>query len=330
MTEYRYRLGKKAGPCPQCGRRTFKYYIDTVTGNILDPRCGRCNRENNCRYHEPPRKFIGSLPSHRRSPLQPMPAPQRPATPSAMTYFNDKSQLGFNNLYRAVKRSYTRHLPYCGPVPTIESTVKDVFSIYGVGHSSLFGNAMEFPLYDRFGSCRSVKVMGYDESGHRLKLPDRPSVTFLHTQRRLPDFNFVPCFFGEVLTELYPDRKVVVVESEKSALVLSCYLRYHNNHRYIVLATGGASNLSATDENMRGRYHRMAALSGRDVVLVPDADMVDKWHLEGARLSRYCNSVRVVDVRRAPLHLTGSQDVADCLMDDPLDNCFSWMLKKGV
>ena len=51
---YRYRLGRLTGVCPQCRRHTFKYYIDTVTGAKAGDYLGRCNREVKCGYHRRP------------------------------------------------------------------------------------------------------------------------------------------------------------------------------------------------------------------------------------------------------------------------------------
>ena len=50
------------------------------------------------------------------------------------------------------------------------------------------------------------------------------------------DYNLVQCLFGEHLLRIYPDRIVVLVESEKSALIASGV--YPN---YIWLATGKVS-----------------------------------------------------------------------------------------
>ena len=49
---YRFTLGRQKTICPRCGHRDFKPYIDMATGEPLDVNvCGRCNRENSCRYH---------------------------------------------------------------------------------------------------------------------------------------------------------------------------------------------------------------------------------------------------------------------------------------
>ena len=44
---YPFRLGRMAIRCPRCGHREFKPFVDAA-GRILDPTCGRCNRELKC------------------------------------------------------------------------------------------------------------------------------------------------------------------------------------------------------------------------------------------------------------------------------------------
>lgn len=50
-------LGYPSGKaiCPQCGRRTFVYFVDG-SGNLIDERCGRCDRENHCSYMMTPKE----------------------------------------------------------------------------------------------------------------------------------------------------------------------------------------------------------------------------------------------------------------------------------
>ena len=56
MNDYRYTLekGSRKHLCPACGKKTFVRYIDTDTGNYLPEQYGRCDREDNCRYHVNP------------------------------------------------------------------------------------------------------------------------------------------------------------------------------------------------------------------------------------------------------------------------------------
>ncbi len=58
MEVFKYSLDKssKKHNCPNCNKRTFVLYIDTITGEYLPTDLGRCDREQNCNYHKAPPK----------------------------------------------------------------------------------------------------------------------------------------------------------------------------------------------------------------------------------------------------------------------------------
>jgi len=58
MEGFKYSLDKssKKNTCPNCNKKTFVFYVDTETGNYLPADYGRCDREQNCKYHKAPPK----------------------------------------------------------------------------------------------------------------------------------------------------------------------------------------------------------------------------------------------------------------------------------
>ena len=58
MSTFRYSLDKSSKKfiCPNCNKKTFVFYVDTKTGNYLPADYGRCDREQNCKYHKAPPK----------------------------------------------------------------------------------------------------------------------------------------------------------------------------------------------------------------------------------------------------------------------------------
>lgn len=81
-------------------------------------------------------------------------------------------------------------------------------------------------MIDRDFRCRTGKIMKYDPAnGHRIKDPTAPGkVNWVHSilkQRKLlpADWTLSQCLFGEHLLSRYPDNKVMLVESEKTALI---------------------------------------------------------------------------------------------------------------
>lgn len=84
------------------------------------------------------------------------------------------------------------------------------------------------------------------------------------------------CLFGEHLLSLYPDKVVVLVESEKSAIIGSAIFP-----NYVWLATGGKSQM---------KEDKLRVLSGRTVLLFPDADGYTEWK-QRAESMTYCKAI---------------------------------------
>lgn len=109
----------------------------------------------------------------------------------------------------------------------------------------------------------SGKIMQYNpENGKRIKDPV-PLVTWVHKMLKLKDFTLKVCLFGEHLLTKYPNKKVAIVESEKTAILASiCF------PNLVWLASGSLSYLT---------YKRCLVLKGRNVLLYPDVGAEDKW-----------------------------------------------------
>ncbi len=301
--DYRYRLGKKRGRCPACGHLTFKFYLDTRTGEILDPTCGRCNREVNCRYHKPPSELEPGLREH----------PELPH----MYECSEISPLVFSRSLR-LDPACNSLLRYLATLFGL-SRARRAMQLMDVGSARAFGGSPVFWLRDRQGRVRSGKVIAYDPlTGHRVKASPggKPTTGWAHTLLGYRKFRLASCFFGEYRAALHPERKIVLVESEKTALMLkAAMLDTPDENLYEPLATGGAANLFAVDTARMASdpTYRLNILYRRSVIIVPDADMVARWRATKKALTPYCNSVELVDVTRPPYSLHGSDDIADYL-----------------
>ena len=125
--------------------------------------------------------------------------------------------------------------------------------------------------------------MLYDATtGKRVKHP-QSHVCWVHTEIRLKDYHLRQCFFGEHLLPLYPDRKVFVVESEKTAVIAS-----HFMPDVLWIATGG--------KNGCFNERTVSVLAGRDVVLMPDLGATQEWQARIPILDKNCRSVSVNDM----------------------------------
>lgn len=306
---FRFSLGRKAIECPNCGRRVFKPYIDTLSGEILSPDCGRCNREHKCGYHLRPSELFSRNPNSRPPRVADIPQPPR----EPPSFIDDRYSR---------QRQYLLHESnlYCFLTRQIQSPyVESAFLLYGTTHSKFCDNASCFWLRDRLGRLRSAKVMAYDaETGKRLKIEGKQTISFAHSLLRLENFNYEPCFFGEHLAARYPKAKLLVVESEKTALILAAYLLGRAKWgEMVALASGGASGLNVDCNRMTDPNYRCSILVGRDVELLPDADMVEKWAAYADRLKFYCRSVKCIDTRLPPWNLMASEDVGDKILANP-------------
>lgn len=302
MTAFRYSLGKIVGICPQCGRRTFKPYVDNATGAALDAAaCGRCNRQNSCGYHMAPARYFAL--GGRRPAAMPgwtAPPPPRPDF-MGLPPLPSPSSLVADNLFNFL----------CGRFPRAD--VLAAFAAYRVHHSRWNGGATAFFLIDAEGRCRSAKLMRYGPDGHRLR-QGRPAanVNFLHSAMGLKGYRFRSCFFGEHVAAARPDAPICLVESEKTALVMACR---DPSGRFAYLATGGCSALNPRNADPADPYSRFRILRDRHVILYPDADMIYKWTEAADALTAVCRTVRAVDIRREPFSLTGSEDIGDYILN---------------
>ena len=254
--EYRYSLlkGSKKFICPRCGKKTFVPFVENATGRILNDY-GRCDREVKCGYFEKP---TGEHISNKVvwNPYQPV------------THVSRGPQTIPDELI------FSRY-PYNSDI--------DRFALFlrsrGVTEPSCYDRATTpegrtiFVQRDYNGMIRTGKVISYDSmTGHRIK---SDGMTWLHTlveDTLAPDWKLNQCLFGEHLLKQRPHDKVVVVESEKSAIIGTiCY------PEMIWLATGGAAYLKAD------RKDYISHLSGRDVIVIPDCDKVEEWSKECER-----------------------------------------------
>lgn len=247
-TNYKYQLrrGSKKEICPNCGKRRFvPYVLSDDNETIVNPDWGRCDRENSCGYWCKPNG--NPIIETRQQDV-------KPETPMIV----DKSILNPSNVRRAVNTLY----PYAKWLVGNEAATAawDKYHVLATPDGGCV-----FLQIDVNGTIRAGKIMYY-AGGHRVKtgLPAR----WLHR-----DFNYKKyvhgdtlrqCFFGEHLLNEKPDAPVMVVESEKTALLMS-----QINRNYVWLAAGGSCNLQNDDKNK--------VLAGRDVTICPDNQMFIKW-----------------------------------------------------
>ena len=196
MKEYRYKLGRITGVCPACGKRRFKYYVDSRTGRIIDPECGRCNREHSCGYHRSPRDagIDGNTMSAFVSPAR----------------RKEPSHLPVPTFAKAPYCPLTQYLRGLFGKEPVERWCR----LMGVDTFPDDPRKTIFWLQDRKGVNRSGKLMAYGDDGHRLH--GKTDTGYLHKAFAIPDYDFEACFFGEHLAAQHPNHTIILGREPRS------------------------------------------------------------------------------------------------------------------
>ncbi|MDD2288809.1 MAG: DUF6371 domain-containing protein, partial [Bacteroidales bacterium] len=115
------------------------------------------------------------------------------------------------------------------------------------------------------------------------------------------DWQLTQCLFGLHLIRKYPEKPVFVVESEKTAVIMSIL-----KPKYLWLATGGLSLLS---------WEKIWAIRDRQIRLFPDLGCFEKWKSKAKEIEQKIGVKMVVDdfVERYQHHynLKQGDDLAD-------------------
>jgi len=142
-----------------------------------------------------------------------------------------------------------------------DEDLKRIYEDYMIG-ATRESDVIFWQIDDRY-RVRTGHIMQYGPDGHRLRYQNWFHSVLIKEGRLPCDFALYQCLFGQHQLRRYPSKKVAVVESEKTALVMAaCY------PDYLWLATCGSGGLSAD---------KMACLKGREVTLFPDSGCYAKW-----------------------------------------------------
>jgi len=263
--------------CPHCGgKKCFKQYIDTETGEPLGEECGRCDHEQSCGYHYTPRDFFQDHPEvkeklfRKESISSPQPYSSRSMNertapklviPPKIVYF-DMSMVAARHYY---DQSF---LPWLISKVQDEAKVNLAFEDYRIGATQVGKFQQQGVIFwyiDHEGRVCDGKMMWYGSDGHRTGGVNWVSSQMRKAKRIDENTTSKKCFYGEHLLPQYPDKPVGIVESEKSAIFCSCFYP-----QYVWLATGGCGGLNA---------EKVEVLKGRRIVIFPDSGKLEDWRL---------------------------------------------------
>ncbi len=277
--------------CPNCNRHgCFVYYVKE-DGTALDPRVGRCDHQSSCGYHYKPRDFFTDHPGLEVPDDWKAPAP----IVEKSFWTIDKSEV------RRFRHDESTLLLYLMAVFNPDR-VREVAAMYQLG--AVATGATVFWQIDEKGRARTGKVMAYGSDGHRIKDPGYDRVNWMHSLLMRDgllskDFEITQCLFGAHLLTVYPDAPVVLVESEKTAVICAI-----SDPTRVYVATGGKYGLTGD---------KMAALKGRRVTVIPDADAMDEWREKVADLQKFYD-IKVGDPGYTEDDIINKRDIADLIL----------------
>lgn len=249
---YTLEFGSKKYICPSCSKKTFVKYVN-AKGSYASEEFGRCDREDSCGYIRIPENDNN---------LEPIVRVQKEIKKPSYVDFEDGAKTfksyDENNLMKFLFEKIGKE--------------KVMYQVerYNIGIDQNTISNRDWVIFfqiDKDNNCRSGKIIRYQTDGKR----DRSSrTTWFHSVMKYNDFNLVQCFFGEHLLNEDPRKPIAIVESEKTALIASCFM-----DKYIWLACGG--------KGMLGK-EKCKVLQNRSVTLFPDLKAYDEWKIKANEL----------------------------------------------
>lgn len=204
MSNFRYILdpGSKKYKCPKCGKPSLVIFIDAETGELMND-FGRCDRESKCGHVRHPAKHGLSnrtvFPGYNEVVVSPSFHRKDLVAESMKTNNNLLKYLRF--LFGNVK-------------------VKEIQKKYKIGTLPDFNYGTVFWQIDELNQVRGGKVIQYFDNGKRTKY-----ITWMHQylikKKEIASFHLSQCLFGLHLIGENNDSVIALVESEKTACIMS-------------------------------------------------------------------------------------------------------------
>ena len=317
--------GKNRYVCPRCGRKgKFTRYINVATGLAYADEVGICAHVDETTgercYNLTPAQWIRAghripegMTAQPRRPLTPPPPPppqvllpDEVVAPGLWINHRERKNVFVDWLFRQYTTEAAREVTI-GQKIAREDIVRSLAS-YCVGVTRVSVAEVVFYNVTPDGKITDGKIMAYGSDGHRLghteagRASGRGGVDWVAA--RLKRDNKMSqsatirhnAFFGGHLATENPDKVIVIVESEKTALIGSFL-----NPRFVWMASGGLDGLNSA---------KFEGLRGRRVVLIPDADGVESWKRKMTLVRSLTSpSSSYVDIRK--FGAEGKQDIAD-------------------
>ncbi len=286
MNQYKYSLDKssKKFTCPRCNKQSFVKYIENANNSYLEDEFGRCDRETNCAYHNPPKNsksgfFVCCKPK------------SEPSFHSLELLEKSFLENKENNFIEFLKTLFT------------DAEVTEVVSKYFIGTSKHYKGATIFWQIDKLEKVHAGKILQYiPKTGKRAKSPDgKALINWVHSLNKINGFNVDQCLFGLHLVQGNNQKTVAIVESEKTAVIMSVF-----KPDYTWLATGSKHGF---------KQSMLDPIKQLKIVAFPDKSEYEDWKQRAIELNTKGFKIHVSDwIEKTDLD-SGS-DLADVFINE--------------
>jgi len=267
-TDFRYQLESKKLTghqprkltCPHCGKKKcLVRYVDTKNGyRYIADSVGKCDHQHSCGYHYKPSEYYHDNQWAREPTVntenycKPVSLPPFQPLPKEFVL---RSQSPNSTFWRWFSTDVAKRLNLS------PEQIQRVYDDYLIGATNK-GNVIFWQI-DHQQLVHSGHIMHYRFDGHREGFQGWTHIPLIQEGLLPPNWTLYQCLFGEHLLSRQPEAHVCLVESEKTALVMSAC-----HPDLLWLATAGSSGLSP---------ERVKCLCGRRVTLFPDSGCYEKW-----------------------------------------------------
>lgn len=179
----------------------------------------------------------------------------------------------------------------------------EVISKYSVGTSKYFKGATIFWQIDNLERIHAGKILQYiPETGKRAKTSDgKRQINWVHKVNKTEDFTLDQCLFGLQLINETNQKTVAIVESEKTAIIMSIF-----KPEYTWLANGSKHGF---------KHSMLEPIKQFKIVAFPDKSEYEDWKQRASELNAKGFKISVSDWIEQTCLEPGS-DLADVLIKD--------------
>ena len=277
MAQFKYSLAKKGKEnCPNCNKKTFVLYLETETGNKMHG-FGRCDREQSCGFHKKPESNdIVFVPKH--------------------------EEIKKETQYLSLKLVEKHFLELDCNLITFLKTRFDTLQIRKARFDYLLSSIRNNTIFwqiDQLERVRSGKIMEYNPTtGKRVKDDTgKAHINWMHKQ----PYNLKQCPFGLHLTKEDKTKTIAIVESEKTAVIMSLFVP-----DFLWLATGSKSGF---------KIEYLTPIKLRKIISFPDKGCYKEWFDKALEMNNFGYNITTSDIIENTECADGL-DIADLYLND--------------